>query len=193
MRGIKTLGSAVTVALTLAAMVGASGASAANWDPANVTVPISGTMTLTTSTGGTAMCSLTNTFVRSAGGDLAVTTDSAGTPRGPQWTACMNGIAPILSTTITSTTGTAGAWSMTATSTTSVDLTGVNLTVALASLCTISAMNVSIASNTWSNTTHTLTFNSTATFPIVESGICDGGTTGRISGTFSFPSSAVVT
>jgi hypothetical protein len=193
MRSIKMCGSAVLVVLALAALVGVSGASAANWDPANVTVPVTGTPTITTNLGTSVMCSLSSTFIRSPGGDHSVTTDSAGTQRGPQWTGCTNSVLTT-GTSMTSTGGIGGAWTLTATSATSVDLAGVDLTIAIGSFCTISVMNAAIANNTWSNVAHLLTFNSSTTLPTAQTGLCPaGGTTLSIAGSVTLPSTVGIT
>jgi hypothetical protein len=187
MRSIKMYMSFALVALM--AMAGAVGASASTWDPQGTVVHGHGTLRLITNTGAFVHCTVTlNT---KASGDLATTTDAAGNPAPPTFSACSNSISNLATTTVTGTI----PWTATAASTTAVTVTGgadIKIELFGATICTITA-HALVSSNPWSNTAHTLTANSSQSFPIAESGSCDGGTTGSMSGDVTFPSSAVIT
>jgi hypothetical protein len=183
---MKKLGTAALAASAMMALFGAGSASAANWDPPNTPLTGHGSLTLTTNSFGTVSCTVHMT-VKSTGNDVATTVNAAGTADAP----------PVFSS-CTSTLGSASVisdqpWVATATSTTAVDVTG-NATITLGGgICRITVASASVANNTWSNTTHVLTANPAGTFPISESGLCDGGTTGSMTGSVTFPSSAIIT
>jgi hypothetical protein len=177
MRGIKmhTL-AAVTLAT---AGLGATSAQAANWDPVNTNFASSGTYLLHTNGFGTVDCQVTETL-RSTGNDLATSTAP------PVFDNCSSNIAgPVTVTTIFN-------WTLTATSTTAVDRT-VSMTANIGGGLCVITMSAAIVGNTWSNTAHTLTLNSGQSFPITEHGFCDGGTSGSLSGTSQFATSANIT
>jgi hypothetical protein len=181
MRNIKMFGLAVLAALGLTAMLGVGMASAANFDPANKTVHAHGTLTLTTNVGSAVTCNFT-TFLTSPGNDHAVTVDATNMAAGPSFSGCTNTISSGLSTSVVATPGTTGAWTLTATSTSTINVTNGGATINIGGICTITAMGVSVPNNAWNETTHVLTPNNGVTFPISESGFCDGATTGRMSG-----------
>jgi hypothetical protein len=179
MRSIKMCGSAAVATLAATAAFGATSASAANWDPVNTTVAGSGGLTLTTNTLGSVTCTITINM-RSTGNDVSTSTAP------PVFDNCSSNIAN--PTTVSSTTN----WTATATTTTAVDVTGAATITIGGGLCVITA-SAAVANNTWSNSTHALTANASASFPITEHGFCDGGTSGHMGGTVTFPSSAIIT
>jgi hypothetical protein len=191
---IKSFGLAAVAAATMMAMAWAGSASAANWDPANTTLTAHGTLGLDLSPSGVSLTCTFHSGVRSTGNDLAVTTNAAGDPAGPTFSACTTSL-PSVAVGIAATPGTAGAWNLTATSTTAVDVTNENFTITVTSggvaVCTVSLMNVSVAGNTWSNATSTLTPTATS-FPIVETGVlCPGDTTARFTGSIAIPGASI--
>src|ERR1700755_1775504 len=95
---IKTVGAALMAALSLGALAGAGAASASTWDPQGVVVHGHGTLTLTTNRGSSVECTVTVNV--KATGDLAQTTNAAGTPAGPTFSNCSNSISPFLSTAV---------------------------------------------------------------------------------------------
>jgi hypothetical protein len=181
MRMTKKFGSAVAAGLMLVAMVGASSASAANWDPANTTLTAHGTLTL--DAGALSVTCTYNSGAFTTGNDVLFTTAAGSDTAGPPiFSACAaNNGAPA---TAVATAGHAGAWSLTATSTTLVDVTNGNATINVASgACIITAMSVALPGNTWNNATATLTPNGALTIPISESGpSCTGATTANMTG-----------
>jgi hypothetical protein len=185
MRSIKKLGSVGTAVLALTAALAAS-ASGANWDPQGVVLHGHGTgLTLTTNTGASVVCTITVNV--KATGDLAQTTDGAGNLAGPTFSGCTNSLG-ITPTTVTSNM----TWNITATSTTVADVSTGNAVISIGGgICTITASNVSVPGNTWSNTTAALTANSASNFAISESGLCDGGTTGHMSGSVTVPGASI--
>jgi hypothetical protein len=200
MRSIKVFGLALLAALSLTAMASAT-AGAVTWNPQNTnTGPGTGTLTLTTNGAGSpsVTCSVANTYAL-ASGAVATTTNAAGTAAGPGWTGCSNTISASLRTCVSS----SSAWTLTAASTTAVNVTNGNAVIELRSpgtatcstgtvICRITAASVTVNTNAWSNATHALTANSSTSFPITESGICDGGTRGTMAGTVTFPSAVTI-
>jgi hypothetical protein len=188
MRSMKKFGTAVAAASMLMAMIGAGSASAANFDPANTNLPAHGTLTLDAIPSGAQVHCTFTANIRSAGGDHASTVNAAGDPAGPTFDSCTATIPGLgnSAATVVATSGTAGAWTLTATSTTSVDVIGNATITAAGGLCTISAMNAGVANNAWNNTTHTLTTNTAATFPVVSGGFCTD-TSARMTGSVTVP------
>lgn len=163
----------LSAAMVLGAVaLGATSAAAANWDPANTDLAGSGTMTFTTNSFFSFDCGIT-LRMRSTGNDVSTSV----TP--PVFGNCSS---------VTADTD----WVATATSTTFVDLT-TNFTITQSGGLCVKTLNAVVTNNTWSNTTHTLTFNPAVTFVITEHGFCDGGTIGHWSGTVTFPASAIIT
>lgn len=192
MRSIKKFGTAVVAVLSLAAMVGASSASALTWSPLNTNSgPASGVLTLTTNRGASVRCTYgSNAIARgTAPQTLAQTSNSAGTVAPPTWSSCSNSISPLVSTTVRS----SSAWNLIATSTTTVDVTNGNAVISIGGVCTITATAVTVRGNGWVNGPPArLTANSAASFPISESGfLCDGGTTATMSGSVSISSGTI--
>jgi hypothetical protein len=166
MRNMKKFGTAVAAASMVMALVGASSASAATWDPQGTVVHGHGTLTL--HAGASVTCTVTLNV--KATGDLAQTTNAAGTLAGPTFSNCTNSLG-INPTVVTAT----ASWTATATSTTAVDVTQGNAHINIGNgACTITADNVSVPGNAWNEATHTLTANSTPTFPITTGGFCPG-------------------
>jgi hypothetical protein len=193
MRTLKMLGLTAVAALALTAFVGVSSAFAVQWNPQGTVEPTSlkaGTsVQMKTNRGATVTCNTSNGFTLSPiGGNPAVsgTTDSAGNPAPPSFSNCTSSLG---SATVTA----SGQWLFTATSTTNVNESNASATVKVAGgICTITMTNVSIPNNTWSNSAHTLTSNSSATFPIHESGFCDGGTSATVTGVSQSPSAVTI-
>lgn len=183
MRSMKKFGTAVAAASMAMALVGASSASAATWDPQNTVVHGHGVLTL--NAGASVTCTVTTNV--KATGDRATTTNAAGADAGPTFSGCTNslGLSP---TTVTS----SSAWVATATSTSSVDVTNGNAVINIGGVCTVTASNVSVPNNAWSNATHTLTPNSGVSFPLTRSGFCLGvNATGTMSGSITFPAASI--
>ena len=184
-------------AVLAASLVGASSASAATWDPQNtfVTGTSVGNTIFEDSNGNMVSCAAGDVRVH-ASGDRAVATG----PDNPiSWSSCTNSSLGG-STTLTTT----GTWTFTATSQTNVDITALpGLGGAVADLsfsalpgCSIKMTGpVNIPNNTWSNATHRLTLNPTATLELDQSATCLGlfGTTGKFTSTFSFPANMTIT
>lgn len=187
MRGIR-MGSPLAAVVSMAVM-GLSPASAANWDPQGTVNAFHGNLTLTTNAAGSVSCTVTG-FVK-AGGSLANTTTSSGNLAPPVFTNCTNNIASGSTTAVVAT----SSWGAFATSTTAVDVLGqAHITISQFGtvLCRIS-VSAAVANNSWSNAAHTLTANSASSFPVTESGACDGGTTGTMAGVVGFPASMIIT
>ena len=151
MKSIKTLAMGAAVAL---ALVGASSASAANWDPqnTNVTAVQEGTGALT-APNGTVSCTAADTTLRASGATATAIT----TTNPVAFTGCNGGFLGAATVT------TFGTWSFTATSTTSVDVSAVNPSGPVATIhfpsagCDITVPSpVNITGSTWNNATHTL-------------------------------------
>jgi hypothetical protein len=192
MRSLKMYGSAAVAALVTTVALGAVSASAANWDPPNVQQAGSGALTLTTNTGASVSCTATVRTIAGPASDLATTVNSGGAAAGPVFDTCTTSLAPGVHGLVS--VDAPGAWRATATSTTTVDVTAPGVTITIGSLCTIHVGDVNVPNNTWSNASHALTANSGASFPVTETGfLCDGGVTGRMAGTVTFPASAIIT
>jgi hypothetical protein len=193
MRSIKLVGLSAVAALALTAFVGVSSALAVQWNPQNTVTSTSlaaGTkVVMTDNVGSTVTCSTVNGFnLAPVGGNPAVsgTVNSSGSPAPPVFSNCTSSLG---SATVTG----SGQWLFTATSTTNVNQSNASATIRIAGgICTITMTNVSIPNNTWSNTTHQLTSNSGASFPIHESGFCDGATSSKVSGISQSPSSVTI-
>lgn len=195
MRGLRSLACGVAVI----ASVGTSAASAANWDPPG-TERVATSNNLLLSMGDlTFQCTHVAMTVRLAGSDVAATTPGVANP--VSFANCDSSIG-------TMTVATAGTWVLTATSTTVVDLTatgtGAGGTGAVMTMnldpqpnCTIFVDGPqTIPGNAWSNTTHRLFLNSTATFTQTPVGAgCLGRFPGllKLVGTFTLPSDVTVT
>jgi hypothetical protein len=193
MRSIKLLGLTAVTAFALTAFVGVSSAFAVQWNPQNTVESSSlakGTsVVMTDNVGSTVTCSTENGFTLSPiGGNPAVsgTVNSSGAAAPPVFSNCTSSLG---SATVTG----SGQWLFTATSTTNVNETNASATIKIGGgLCTITMSGVSIPNNTWSNTTHQLTANSGASFPIHESGFCDGATSSKVSGVSQAPSAVTI-
>jgi hypothetical protein len=191
MKCAKTLMLGVVLALSL---VGASSASAANWDPQNTT--FTGTQeghgAFTLAGGGNLTCTSGDIALRAIG---AVAMNANIPPMS------INGCTEsILGTTATVTTF--GTWNFIATSTTSVDATFHSSTGVVATFhfpglgCDATVPSpVNIPNNTWNNTTHTLTINSAVIIPIHAAGLCASvvGTSMRWDANLLFSSNVIIT
>ena len=181
---MRRLGTAIAVAGALTTVHGAGSASAANWDPANVTLTAHGTLTLDLNPLGASLTCTYHAGVRSAGGADAFTTAAGGTtPVGPTYSNCTSSL-PLGALTITT-----SAWTLTATSTTAVDVRNPIPTIAFDTAfgqCTITPDNVSLPM-TWSNVTHALTAGATVA-PVTSAGApCPDITTVGITGSIVIP------
>jgi hypothetical protein len=187
MKSVKTLAMGAVVALSL---VGASSASAANWDPQNTNVTASqeGTGTLTANAPVT--CTSGHTTLRAVGAvATAITTTNP-----VAFTGCSAGFlgGPATVTTF-------GDWTFTATSTSNVTVRATSSTgpVAIIHLpqlaCSITVPSpVHISNNTWSNTNHTLGINNAGTFGIVGHGNCGiAGTSASLDANFVAPTATI--
>lgn len=105
----------------------------------------------------------------------AHTVDASGNTAPPAFSGCSSNLG---SATVTCTT----SWWIDAASTTSIDVTNVSCSINIGGICTISFSNVTIKGDVWDNATSTLTFNSTQSFSISESGLCDGATSATFTG-----------
>jgi hypothetical protein len=182
MKSFKTLALGAVVGLSL---VGVSSASAANWDPqnTNVTATQEGSGVLTGSAGATVTCSNGSTTLRAVGAVATTTT----TTNPVAFTNCVASIGGAATVT------TFGDWAFTATSTTNVNVTassgtGVVATIHIPGLgCDVTVTSpTTINSNTWNNANHTLSTNSTASFPVESTGLCalGVGTSARLNAHF---------
>jgi hypothetical protein len=193
MRTIKLLGASAVAALAMTAFVGVSSAFAVQWNPQGTVEPTSlkaGTsVVMRDNVGSTVTCNTSNGFTLSpVGGNPAVsgTVNSSGQSAPPTFSNCTSSLG---SATVTA----SGQWLFTATSTTNVNQSNASATIKIAGgICTITISNVSIPNNTWSNSTHQLTSNSGASFPIHESGFCDGATSSTVSGTSQSPTAVTI-
>jgi hypothetical protein len=166
MMRMKRFVTAIVAASMVLALVGASSASAASWDPQGTVVHGHGDWTLHF---GSMTLTCTVDLNVKATGAVAQTTNAAGGLAGPTF-SCTNSLG-INPTIVTS----GASWTATATSTTTVDVTKGNALINIGNdACTITADNVTVAGNTWNNAAHTLTANSTPTFPVTRTGFCPG-------------------
>lgn len=163
--------------------------AAVSWSPQNTVEPVSvvalngnSYLQFTDNKGNWTRCTSTSgTNVESPGPGnsntaVAETVNSAGTAtQPPSFSGCSSNLggASVSCSTF---------WDATATSTTSVDVSNVSCSISIGGICTISMSNVTVKSNTFDNTTSTLTANSTQSFPISESGLCDGATSATETG-----------
>jgi hypothetical protein len=134
-------------------------------------------------------CNTSNGFTLApVNGNPAVsgTVNSSGAAAPPSFSNCTSSLG---SATVTA----SGQWLFTAKSTTSVDESNASATIKIAGgICTITMSNVSIPGNSWSNSTHRLTSNSNASFPIHESGFCDGATSSTVTAVTQSPSAVTI-
>jgi hypothetical protein len=198
MRTVKLLGMLAVAAFVAAAFVGVSSAAAASWSPQNTveqsTIPSGGSVVFTDNRGSTVTCTsltngTTNSYVEApVGGNPAVagSVNSRGSAAPPQFGGCSSSLG---SASVTA----SGQWLFTATSTTTVDGSNASAKILIGGgLCTITISKASIPNNSWSNTSHQLTANSSASFPISESGLCDGATSATQKGAIQLPSTVTI-
>ncbi|GAA2359990.1 hypothetical protein GCM10009854_43660 [Saccharopolyspora halophila] len=193
----RTLGAAMIAAFALAggSVAQAATTQAVQWNPQDTVEPValaSGSELVMRSNSGTEVrCgTVDGNVLAPTGGDPAVagTVDSAGNPAPPTITNCTNTLMPSATTTVTA----SGQWLAAATGTTSVDISQASATVDIGGVCEITVDNVAVPGNGWDNGTHQLTANSNESFPISESGFCDGGTSATLSGTLQLPSEVTI-
>jgi hypothetical protein len=182
--------------VALAASVGASSASAANWTPTNTTVHGTqvGTGRLTTNLGGVIGCTGGTTDLRanSATPTVASTTAAANPV---QFTGCT---ALGFAATVT----THGTWDFTAVNTTTVNATArpsvaggiVATIVTTVPACTVTVGEATINGNTWNNAATTLTTNGASPFAISTTEACATvfGTSGTLHTVFSVPAAMIL-
>jgi hypothetical protein len=177
--------------VALVASAGASTATAATWDPVNSNISTTNVGSLTFTAGGASYtCNTVTLTLRAASGTASVAV-AQGTHNPVAFSNCTSFLG---SATVTTT----GTWQFTANSTTSVTMAAVGATVlqmrfhAVPS-CTINIPGFDLPNNTWSNSTHQLTLNSTATFAVTSTAGCLGavGSTGSFSSTFSAPTATI--
>jgi hypothetical protein len=193
MRSIKLLGLAAVTAVALTAFVGVSSAFAVAWSPQNTVEPASlasgSSLVLTNNKGNTVTCNTVTSSVEAPiGGNAAVagTVNSSGAATPPSFTNCSSNLG-------SASVSASGQWLFTATSATSVDASHASSSVSIAGgICHITVSNAAVAGNTWSNTSHQLALNSGASFPISESGFCDGATSAKMSGTLQLPTAVTI-
>jgi hypothetical protein len=195
---MKSMRYLVCGAALVASFVGASSASAANWDPQGVELTAtSTTASLTDASGNTVHCNTADALIR-ATGDLATTTPIANP------VAFGGGCSSPLGAN-TATVTTFGTWEFTAVNTTTVNAsatgtgaggTGPVADINIGGICTVTVDGpATINGNTWNNATHQLTINNAATFTLTPSAGCFGliSSPGRLDGTFTLPASAIIT
>lgn len=199
MRIMKTLACGAVLAGSL---LGASSASAANWDPQNTIVTgTSSNSFLRDANGNTVSCTAADARVEATGAVARITGATGATTNPVAYSGCTNSITNG-ATTVT----TFGTWTFTATSTTLVDAVAtpispggnvavITIPVPLFGHCTITVPGpVNIPNNDWNNATHQLTINNTVSFPIHPEGACIGvATSGTLNGTFTLPSNVIIT
>lgn len=174
----------------LLASVGVSSASAANWDPINteVTATNSGTSSLTA--GASVTCENVDTrLTASSGSPTVASTTNIHNP--VAFSNCTSFAGPATVTT-------SGSWQFTAIDTTTVTGAAVGATVATITFhnlagCTITIGGADIPNNVWSNTTHNLTINNNATFPVSSTAGCLGVVqpVGKLDGVFNVPAASI--
>lgn len=168
-------------------------ATSVQWNPQNTVEPATlasgSSLVLKDNAGNTVTCNTVNSNVEApTNGNPAVagTVNSSGAAAPPQFTNCTSTLG---SASVTN----SGQWLFTATSTSSVDASQATSKITIAGgLCTMSVSNAAVSGNSWSNTSHQLTLNNTKSFPITESGICDGATSATMQGTLQLPSTVTI-
>lgn len=173
----------------------ATSAQAVQWNPQNkaeaTTLASGSKLIITDNMGNNVTCSVVATnMLAPVGGNPAVagTVDSAGNPAPPQISNCTNTLIPTATTTVTA----SGQWLATATSTTSVDVSQASAIVDIGGTCKATVSNVTVPGNTWDNKTHQMKANSASSFPMSESGLCDGSTSATLSGTLQLPAEVTI-
>jgi hypothetical protein len=195
MKRVKTLALGAVVALSL---IGASSASAANWDPQNTHLAATqqGISAFTFDGGDHFTCSTGDLKLSALGAAAEAVTPG---PEGPvTFGGCTESVF-FHAVTVT----TFGTWRFTAASTTSVHLLATSTTGSVALIhypdfaCTVRVPSpLTIANNTWNNATHILTINSTASFPVhASTADCAAavGTTARLDARYLFPNNVTIT
>lgn len=182
-------------AMVAVSLIGASSASAANWDPQNtpLTATQVGAGTFTFAGGASWSCASAD-MTLTAVGDLAQTTSFNPIAFGSCVVQPGNLAAGITAI---------GTWSFTATSTTTVSLTvssgsGAVIVLHVGALgCDVTIPSpVNIPNNEWNAATHTLTINGAASFPVhASTALCAGsvGTTATWDAKLALPSNVVIT
>lgn len=157
--------------VALCTSIGASSASAANWDPVGteLTATQEGNGTVTTNNGSTISCGSSDMRLAATAGQPDLMTTTHGVTNPVTFANCTALGFPVTMTTF-------GTWEFTATSTTSVDFSATPVTAggpiwtwSIPALGCHVAINgpVTIPNNTWNNVAATLTMNNAASVPIV--------------------------
>lgn len=183
----------------LLASVGASSASAANWDPVGteLTASMVGSGTFATNSGATFNCSNATTRLAATAGQPSVLTTTHGITNPIAITGCTSLGFPATMTTF-------GTWEYGATSTTAVDVSATPVTAGgLIATMVIPAAGCNVAidgpavlgANTWNNATASLTANGATSFPITagpgENCATVFGTSGSLSTSFTVPGASI--
>lgn len=170
----------------------AAQAATVSWQPQNTveaaTLAAGSKLVLTDNAGNTITCTTVSANVKapiSGNPAVAGTVNSSGTAAAPSITSCSSNLG---SASVTA----SGQWLFSASSTTTVDASQASATARVAGLCTITVTNAAIANNTWSNSTHQATINSSVANPIKESGLCDGATSAKLSGVLQLPTAVTI-
>lgn len=178
----------IGLAMGSAAALGAT----VQWNPQNTVEPATlasgSSLVLTDNRGNTVTCNTVSSNVEAPiNGNPAVagTVNSSGAAAAPQFTNCSSNLG---SASVTN----SGQWLFTATGTSSVDASQATSSVNIGGFCTIKVSNAAVSGNAWNNTTHQLTLNNSASFPISESGLCDGATSATMKGTLQLPSGVTI-
>lgn len=168
-------------------------AATVQWNPQNTVEPATlasgSSLVLTDSAGNTVTCNTVTSNVEAPiNGNAAVagTVDSSGAAAAPVFSNCSSNLG---SASVTN----SGQWLFTATSTSSVDTSQDTSSISIGGgLCTITVTNAAVAGNTWNSATNQVILNSSASFPISESGLCDGATSATIAGSLQLPSTVTI-
>lgn len=168
-------------------------AATVQWNPQNTvesaTLASGTSLVLTDNAGSTVTCKTVSGSVEAPiGGNPAVagTVNASGSAAPPQFSNCTSSFG-------SASVSASGQWLFTATSSTSVDASQASAKVTVAGgLCTITVSNAALTGNAWSNTNHQLTTNSSASFKISESGLCDGASSATMKGTLQLPSTVTI-
>jgi hypothetical protein len=183
--------------VALVASVGASSASAANWNPVNTTLHGSqvGAFRMTTNLGGVISCGAGTTDLRANSATPSVaSTTAASNPL--QFSGCT---ALGFAATVT----THGVWDFTAVNTTTINVTArpsvaggfVATITTLVPACTVRMDTTSISSTTWHIALGFFTWGHTTTTPITTTTEACGtlfGTSVTFDGTLSFPGASLL-
>jgi hypothetical protein len=176
-------------AAAVLSLIGASSASAANWDPPNTNVPATQEGSGTLSAGLPITCTAGSTTLRSTGNAVATT---VGTVNPVNFSGCTGPLG------VAATVTTFGDWHFIANSTTSVSVTATptasNNKVATIHLlgCDITISGHQALSGTWSNANHTLAINGPVVGITNSGGLCStASSSGTLTANFVAPAATI--